>query len=121
VEINKSLCDAAVENLKFNSINNVSVLACDSCKFANRILGKTRYIHYLKNEENDSQTFDKSKRGRNSYTEEYQFSAVLVDPPRCGLDNKTTRAIQQYDHIIYISCNPTRLLENMIQVCVESI
>ena len=38
---------------------------------------------------------------------EYAFGAVLVDPPRAGLDATTLDLVAGYDHIVYISCNPT--------------
>ena len=34
---------------------------------------------------------------------------ILVDPPRCGLDDDTRELIQLYDHILYVSCNPPAL------------
>ncbi|MDX1398540.1 MAG: tRNA (uridine(54)-C5)-methyltransferase TrmA, partial [Oceanospirillum sp.] len=37
----------------------------------------------------------------------------LVDPPRAGLDENTVQQIAQYDNIIYVSCNPDTLHENM--------
>ncbi len=38
---------------------------------------------------------------------------MLVDPPRAGLDDATIALIQEYDNIIYISCNPLTLAENL--------
>jgi tRNA (uracil-5-)-methyltransferase len=38
---------------------------------------------------------------------------VLVDPPRCGLDDETRGLVQLYDHILYISCNPSALLADL--------
>ena len=35
--------------------------------------------------------------------------AVLVDPPRCGLDADTRRLVARYTHILYVSCNPDAL------------
>jgi tRNA (uracil-5-)-methyltransferase len=46
----------------------------------------------------------------------YDFSTVLVDPPRAGLDGKTIEMIQQFDNIIYISCNPLTLADNLQQL-----
>lgn len=43
----------------------------------------------------------------------YQFSTVLVDPPRAGLDDGTLQLIQCFDNIVYISCNPATLTENL--------
>merc|ERR1711971_663705 len=39
--------------------------------------------------------------------------AVLVDPPRAGLDNETRNYVAAFDHIIYISCNPVALVNDL--------
>ena len=41
------------------------------------------------------------------------FTTVLVDPPRAGLDPETLAMISQFEHIIYISCNPNTLVDNL--------
>lgn len=43
----------------------------------------------------------------------YDFSTVLVDPPRAGLDQATLEQVQHYERIIYISCNPVTLADNL--------
>ena len=43
----------------------------------------------------------------------YNFSHVLVDPPRAGLSEEVTEFIKNYDNIIYISCNPATLRQNL--------
>jgi 16S rRNA G966 N2-methylase RsmD len=45
---------------------------------------------------------------------EYSFNSVLCDPPRQGLDPDTIKLVQAYRHIIYISCNPDALKENLV-------
>ncbi|CUB06152.1 tRNA (uridine(54)-C5)-methyltransferase TrmA [Marinomonas fungiae] len=40
-------------------------------------------------------------------------SAVLVDPPRAGLDDGTVELVRKIDQIIYISCNPETLKNNL--------
>ena len=40
---------------------------------------------------------------------ELSFGAILVDPPRAGLDEETHRACARFDRIMYISCNPKTL------------
>jgi len=47
----------------------------------------------------------------------FSFGAVLVDPPRCGLDDITCNLIKQYSHIIYISCNPVALMRDLVKIC----
>ena len=43
----------------------------------------------------------------------YDFSHVLVDPPRAGLDEDTIRLISSIDTILYISCNPETLARDL--------
>jgi tRNA/tmRNA/rRNA uracil-C5-methylase (TrmA/RlmC/RlmD family) len=49
-----------------------------------------------------------------SYT--FAFGAVLVDPPRCGLDKLTLSLIVNYAHIMYISCCPDSLMRDLASV-----
>ena len=39
----------------------------------------------------------------------FDFSTILVDPPRAGLDPNTLHIASSFDHIIYISCNAETL------------
>ncbi|MFH4354677.1 MAG: tRNA (uridine(54)-C5)-methyltransferase TrmA [Neisseriaceae bacterium] len=43
----------------------------------------------------------------------YNFATVLVDPPRCGLDILTCQWMSQFPNILYISCNPNTLVDNL--------
>jgi tRNA/tmRNA/rRNA uracil-C5-methylase (TrmA/RlmC/RlmD family) len=47
---------------------------------------------------------------------EFNFGAVLVDPPRCGLDSLTLSLVASYDHVIYISCCPDSLMRDLTEV-----
>ena len=38
---------------------------------------------------------------------------ISVDPPRAGLDENTLELVAGFDTIIYISCNPNTLAENL--------
>jgi tRNA (uracil-5-)-methyltransferase len=38
---------------------------------------------------------------------------VFVDPPRAGLDPATLELVKGYDRILYISCNPETLAQNL--------
>lgn len=44
---------------------------------------------------------------------DYEFNTVFVDPPRAGIDDETLKILQKFDNIIYISCNPDTLYENL--------
>ncbi len=48
--------------------------------------------------------------------ESYDFSTILVDPPRAGIDPVTMKLVAQFDTIIYISCNPESLAGNLHQL-----
>jgi tRNA (uracil-5-)-methyltransferase len=43
----------------------------------------------------------------------HDFSTVLVDPPRAGLDETTRRLVSRFDRIVYISCNPETLSRDL--------
>jgi len=46
----------------------------------------------------------------------YNFSTVLVDPPRAGLDEATIALISTIEHILYISCNPETLARDLVNL-----
>ncbi|CAE7516983.1 trmA [Symbiodinium pilosum] len=43
----------------------------------------------------------------------YDFSTVLVDPPRSGLDNRSLKMVQNFERLIYVSCNPRTLARDL--------
>jgi tRNA (uracil-5-)-methyltransferase len=47
---------------------------------------------------------------------DYQFSTIFVDPPRAGLDPQTEALVSEFDNIIYISCNPSTLANNLAAI-----
>ncbi len=120
VEINEKLVEIAKENFQLNDVSNVNILAAPSATVANRILGKPHYQYRPRRQRAAKIGKDdhNSTKGEDEEVEviEYDFEVVLVDPPRAGLDEVTIKAVQQYSTIIYISCYPPRLLENVLQV-----
>ena len=40
----------------------------------------------------------------------------FVDPPRAGLDPDTVKLVQNYDRILYISCNPHTQCDNLVEL-----
>ena len=44
---------------------------------------------------------------------DYNFSTLLVDPPRAGLDALTRALAARFEHILYISCNPETLARDL--------
>jgi tRNA (uracil-5-)-methyltransferase len=43
----------------------------------------------------------------------YDFSTIFVDPPRAGLDDDTLKLVSQFESVLYISCNPDTLMQNL--------
>ena len=46
----------------------------------------------------------------------FEFKTLLVDPPRAGLDSDTLGLAKGFARILYISCNPKSLIENMAEL-----
>ena len=95
-EISKTSVNAAQFNIAANHLDNCTILRMSSEEFVQ-----------AKNKEREF------RRLAAVNLDEYNFSTVLVDPPRAGLDDDTIAMISQYDNIIYISCNPETLAENL--------
>ena len=44
---------------------------------------------------------------------EYDLHTAFVDPPRAGLDPATLDSLRRFEHLLYVSCNPHTLAENL--------
>ncbi|MBF7074964.1 tRNA (uridine(54)-C5)-methyltransferase TrmA [Glaciecola sp. MH2013] len=95
-EISKTSVNAAQFNIDRNAISNLKIVRFSSEEFVEAMKGERKFVRLKDIELND-----------------YAFSTVLVDPPRAGLDSETIKLIQQFDNIIYISCNPVTLADNL--------
>ncbi len=95
-EISKRSIQAALENCKLNSVDNIAFVRMASEEMTEALEGKREF-----------------ERLRGVDLGSYDFSTVLVDPPRAGLDVGTTALISGMEHIIYISCNPETLARDL--------
>ena len=95
-EISSNSIKAAKENCTLNGIENIEFIRLNATETA-QALNKEREFRRLK--------------GIN--LNEYNFSTVLVDPPRAGLDEASLKLIQTIDNIVYISCNPNTLARDL--------
>jgi tRNA (uracil-5-)-methyltransferase len=43
----------------------------------------------------------------------YNFHTIFLDPPRAGVDSETLKLAQEFEQIIYISCNPETLKRDL--------
>lgn len=87
VEINPDLVSTARHNLSVNGCENATVLQVPSERFSRDILRTRRYM--------DAEEGDIDVGG-------YDFGAVLVDPPRGGLDKATLKLLRTFEDILYI-------------------
>jgi len=84
VEINRVLAEAAEENLRINGIHNVQLERAPSA-----------VANLARSAASTAQ-------------------AVLVDPPRAGLDAETLQLVSSFTHVLYISCNPCALASDLL-------
>ena len=98
-EIAKLSVRSARHNLAENGIDNVRLVRMSSAEISQALAG-VRPFRRLSDIDLDG----------------YRFSTVFVDPPRAGLDAQTLVLLRQFDHIIYISCNPRTLRENLAEL-----
>ncbi|MFM5714767.1 tRNA (uridine(54)-C5)-methyltransferase TrmA [Aeromonas allosaccharophila] len=95
-EIAKPSVDSAQFNIAANGVDNLIILRMSAEEFTMAMRGE-REFNRLKGVDLKS----------------YQCNTIFVDPPRAGLDDTTVKLVQEYDNILYISCNPETLQANM--------
>ncbi|PMR75452.1 tRNA (uridine(54)-C5)-methyltransferase TrmA [Billgrantia endophytica] len=99
-EISRTSVASARENLAANGIDNAVVGRMSAEEFAAALKGEKG-----------------GRRVADMALEEYEFSTVLVDPPRAGLDEASCRQLSEYPRIVYISCSPDTLERNLKILC----
>ncbi|MDR2688618.1 MAG: tRNA (uridine(54)-C5)-methyltransferase TrmA [Azoarcus sp.] len=97
-EVNKSAVMAAHHNLAANGVANVAIVRMASDE-ASAALARTRPFRRLQQLKLD--------------LDSYRFTTLLVDPPRAGLDAATLDMARGFEHMLYISCNPASLRDNI--------
>ena len=95
-EISKISVKSATTNLYSNAIDNVTIVRMSSEEFCQALQGVRPF-----------------RRLQNIDLHSYTFSTIFLDPPRAGLDNLTVQLAMNFDNILYISCNPLTLKENI--------
>ena len=53
------------------------------------------------------------RRMKNKNINDYNFSHILVDPPRSGLTDEVIEIVKNYKKVIYISCNPDTYIRDI--------
>lgn len=98
-EISKTSVRAAFDNKTMNQLENVNFARVSAEEFTAHMSGE-----------------HPRRRLKDCQLDEADFQTVLVDPPRAGLDEASCDMISHYPCIIYISCNPDTLEQNLEQL-----
>jgi tRNA (uracil-5-)-methyltransferase len=101
-EMSKTSIRAARENTLANAIQNIEVIRLSAQEVTQAMNGEREFRRLA----------DLSQP-----LEAYSLNTVFVDPPRAGLDPATEKMVAAFDKIIYISCNPETLAENLATLC----
>ncbi len=98
-EISKTSVKAALQNIADNQIDNITLVRL-SAEELTQALNKIRPFNRLAHVNLD----------------DYNFGTIFVDPPRAGMDTDTCELARYFPRILYISCNPETLVENIKQL-----
>lgn len=98
-EISRTSVASAQANIAANGLDNVHVTRMSAEEFSQALAGEKQ-----------------GRRVAAMRLDECEFSTVLVDPPRAGLDAASCEPLMRYERIVYISCNPDTLAINLTQL-----
>ncbi len=97
-ELSKTAIRAACANLAENSIENVHLVRL-SAEEVTQAISAQRIFRRLS---------DLPKP-----LDQFELKVLFVDPPRAGLDQHTVKMASQFPTIMYISCNPHTMAQNL--------
>ncbi len=96
-EVSKTSIAAAEFNLALNQVDNIAMARLSSDEISTALSGGRAF-----------------RRLSAIDLTSYNFSTLLVDPPRMGLDPVTLKLAEKFENILYISCNPQTLRDNLV-------
>jgi tRNA (uracil-5-)-methyltransferase len=91
-EISKASINAAKQNALLNGAENIDFIRLSAEELTEALRGGREF-----------------KRLKDINLFSYDFTHVLIDPPRAGLDDASREFVKRFENIIYISCNPETL------------
>jgi len=97
-ELAKRSVRAARENLEANGIANVQIIRLSAQEASQALRGERSFRRLAE---------------LPRPLGEYDLRTVFVDPPRAGLDAETVNMVSAFPAILYISCNPQTLAQNL--------
>lgn len=98
-EISKTSVKSAQTNIAANQLDNVDIVRMSSEEFSQAMNGEREFRRL--------EGFD---------LKSYNYDTVLVDPPRAGLDPDSVELVRRFERIVYISCNPETLKDNLTEL-----
>jgi len=99
-EISKASINAARDNAALNAASNITFVRLSAEELMEAIAGKREFF-----------------RLKDIELSLYDFTHILIDPPRAGLEPKSREFLRRFDNIIYISCNPHTLKSDLDELC----
>lgn len=97
-ELSKTSVSSAKWAIQKNAIHNIAIARLSAEEFSQAKQGVREF---------------KRLNQENITLSEYDFNSVFVDPPRAGIDDETLKILADFDNIMYISCNPDTLFDNL--------
>ncbi len=97
-EVAKTSVASARHNIADNGCENIAIARLSAEEFTQAFTGQRAF---------------KRLAHDNIDVRDYEVSSIFVDPPRAGVDEQTLQLMQQFDNILYISCNPDTLWDNL--------
>lgn len=97
-EMAKSSVNSAKWAIEYNQIDNIAIARLSAEEFSEAYTGKREFRRLIES---------------GIDIKAYDFNTVFVDPPRAGIDDDTLKILAGFENIIYISCNPDTLFDNL--------
>jgi len=99
-EISKSSINAAKANMLLNNVENIEFVRMSVEDFTQALDGVREF-----------------RRMKDIDIKSYNIDSIFVDPPRSGMGEYSCKFASRYNHVVYISCNPQTLLEDLDILC----
>ncbi|PID67006.1 MAG: tRNA (uridine(54)-C5)-methyltransferase TrmA [Gammaproteobacteria bacterium] len=97
-EVAKTSVQAARHNIAANGCDNIAIARLSAEELTQAFSGKRQFKRLAQ---------DGIDVG------DYHVKTIFVDPPRAGVDENTLKLMQGFENILYISCNPDTLYDNL--------